>query len=147
MSAQPVVNGKVFSHASITVNVDGDDFFGVSSINYGSELDTSPVHGTGKQQVGVVQGQLKHTGDFEMPTLHGQRLRDKLGPGFMERLITVVVTYRETSISELLTDTVSAYVKKIDKGSQSGADPVKDKFELHVNSVLYNGLSPVAEEG
>ena len=76
-----------------------------------------------------------------------ERLRDKLGPGFMERLITVVVTYRETSISELLTDTVSAYIKKIDKGSQSGADPVKDKFELHVNSVLYNGLSPVAEEG
>lgn len=147
MSSQPVINGKLFAHASITVNVDGEDFFGVSSINYDSELEMTGVMGTGKQQVGVAVGGLKNSGDFEMPKSHAQRLRARLGPGYMEKLLSITVTFRETALSDLITDKVSAYIKKDGTSSSAGSDPVKDKFELHVNSILRNGLSPVAEEG
>jgi hypothetical protein len=146
VSSQPVINGQQYGHASVSVDIDGEVFFGVSSINYGSELETNPVHGTGHQQVGTVFGTLKHSGDMEMPKLHGARLRSKLGPGYMKKLCTITVTYREVAMSELHTDVISAYVKNDSTSSSAGGDPVKDKFELHPTNILRDGLSPVETE-
>lgn len=146
MSRGPVINGAHFSHASVTINVNGRDYFGVSAINYGSERETSPVHGTGPEQVGVVFGVVKHSSDMELYKKDAARLRRALGNGYSETLLTITVTYRETAISELHTDVISCYLKKEDLKSQQGSDPTKETFEFHTNSITRDGLSIAASE-
>lgn len=146
MSSGPAINGQLFAHASITANVDGENFFGITSINYGSEREAAAAFGTSPQQVGTVLGNVSHTGDFEMFKREAQRLRAKLGSGYLGKLFTFTVTYRETAISELITDEVTCCIKKDDTSSSTGGDPVKDKFELHVSNVIRNGIKAVEEE-
>lgn len=146
MSSQPAINSQLYAHASITANVDGDNFFGISSINYGSEREAAGAWGTSPQQVGTVLGNVTHTGDFEMHKREAQRLRAKLGNGYLGKVFTFTVTYRETSISELVTDVVTCCIKKDDTSSSTGGDPVKDKFELHVSQIRRNGVLCVEEE-
>lgn len=146
MSRQPVVNGAHFSHASVTSNINGRDYFGCSALNYGSERETSPVHGTGPEQVGVVFGVVKHSCDGEFYKKDAARIRRALGNGYSEVPITITVTYRETAISELHTDVISCYLKKEDLKSQQGSDPTKETLEFHVNSITRDGLSIAASE-
>lgn len=146
MSNQTTINRAQVSHASVTVNVDGEDFYGVSNIDYDSELATNPVHGTGHNQVGVTFGELKHNGSLEVLKETGARILAKLGTGYMKRLITITVVYRETAMSALHTDVLSAYIKKHSTKSQTGSDPVKDTFELHVNDIIRDGIRAVETE-
>lgn len=146
MSNQATINGKVFAHASITVAVGASKYFGVTSIDYESELETNPVHGTGANQVGAATGALKHTGNLEMLLQHAAKLRRALGQGYMEVPLVITVTYRETAISELHTDLLDCFIKKDGTSSQQGADPVKVKYELHVNQITRDGLVAVASE-
>lgn len=145
MSNQPTINGVHHTHCSVTVNVDGRDYYGVTALNYGSERETNAVHGTGPNQVGVALGPLKHTGDFEMLKKDGTRLRRALGNGYMERLLTITATFRETAMSELHTTVLSAFIKKDETKSSQGADPIKESFELHVNQIVRDGVIAVME--
>jgi hypothetical protein len=146
VSSQPAINGRVFGHASITANIDGETYVGIASINYGSEREIAGAFGTSPQQVGTVLGNVTHTGDFEVYKKEGQRLRARLGNGYLGKVFSFTVTYRETSESELITDEVTACIKKDDTSSSTGGDPVKDKFELHVSRVVRNGVLCVEEE-
>jgi uncharacterized protein with beta-barrel porin domain len=146
MSAQPTINRQEFTHVSLTVNVDGKDYFGVTDLSYGTERDTNPVHGTGANQVGVALGPVKHSASIEMVKTHANRLRRALGNGYMSKILTITGTWRETSMSELSTVVISAYVKKDDTKSTQGADPTKETLELHVNQIERDGIKAVEEE-
>lgn len=146
MSRKPAINGALHSHASVTVNCNGRDYYGCKSINYGSERAISPVHGTGPEQCGVVFGPVTHNGDIELYKSYAARLRKALGNGYSEVPLTITVTWRETAISELHTDVISAYYKKEDLKSTQGNEATTEAIEFHVNSIKRDGLSIVASE-
>lgn len=146
MSAQPTINGRQYTHVSLTVNINGRDYFGVSDVSYGTEREMAGVFGTGPNQVGVAAGPVKHTGSLEMYKLFAVRLRNALGNGYMEVPMIITASWRETSISELHTDVVDGFIKKDDTKSTQGADPTKETFEMHVNQITRDGLLAVMEE-
>ena len=142
----PTVNGAELSHGSITVNVNGRNYFGVKTLNYGSSREINPVHGTSPEQIGVVFGPVTHTGDMELYKRHAARLRRALGNGYSETLLTITLNGRETAIAELHTDVISAYLKKEDLKSQQGSDASTETLEFHVNLIKRDGLSIAATE-
>jgi hypothetical protein len=146
MSAQPTINGVKFTHCSLTVNVNGREYFGVNDLNYDSERETNGVFGTGPNQIGVALGPLKHSGSMEMVADYANRLRAAIGQGYMGVEITITATFRETAISTLHTVVLSAFIKKDSTKSSQGADPVKTTFDLHVNQVTRDGFVAVPEE-
>lgn len=146
MSRQTTINRQLFSHASVTVNVNGRDWFGVANLNFASERETAPAHGTGPNQVGVVFGPVKHSGDFEMYTEDAANFRDSLGDGYSEVPLTITASWRETAISRLHTAKISAFIKKDETKSQQGSEPAKNTFELHVNDIVRDGKRLVASE-
>lgn len=146
MSNQPTINRQEFTHVSLTVDVNGRKYFGVTDLSFGSERETNAVHGTGPNQIGVALGPLKHTGSMEMVKTHATRLRQAIGDGYMSKPIVITATWRETAMSELHTAVIDAFIKKDDTKSSQGADPVKETFELHVNQITRDGIKAVEEE-
>lgn len=146
MSAQPTINRQEYTHVSLTVNVNGQNYFGVTDLSFGSERDTNAVFGTGPNQVGVALGPVKHSASLEMVKTYAARLRRGIGDGYMSKPINITATWRENSMSEIHTAEISAFIKKDDTKSSQGADPTKETFELHVNQIVRDGLKVVEEE-
>ncbi len=146
MSAQPTINRQEFTHVSLTVNVGGQNFFGVTDLSFGSERETGPVHGTGPNQIGVALGPLKHSGSMEMVKTYANRLRRALGTGYMSKPLTITATWRESAMAEISTVVITAFIKKDDTKSTQGADPTKETLELHVSQIVRDGVLAVEEE-
>lgn len=69
MAEFPVVNGRHYSWASAEINIDGQVYTGITSINYKEELKPSLVEGTGVYPQGDTRGVYTCSADMEM-TLH-----------------------------------------------------------------------------
>lgn len=146
MSAQPTINGQHYTHVSVTCNIEGRDYYGVSDLSYGTERDTVAVFGTGPNQVGVALGPVKHSGSMEMVKLYADRLRAAIGDGYMSKPLTITVTFRESQMSVLSTTVLNVYIKKDDTKSTQGSDPTKETIEFHVNDITRNGLRAAEQE-
>jgi hypothetical protein len=142
----PVVNGRVYDFASTRFNVAGDFYKGVTAIDYGNALDPGEARGNSPVAMGTSLGQLKPDGSLEMHKASAQALIEALGDGYMGVTFNITSTYRENGMPTITDELVGVRIKKDRDSPKVGNEPPTVKFDLYVQVVLRNGVSPVPTE-
>lgn len=142
---QPTINGNLYSFASITVKVNGDDLVGFTEITYGDNLEIVKGHGsrTAKKARGRTQGAYQ----TDPVALKGHKdsidaLRNAFddGTGYIGGTeVEIVVQYEEPSLG-VVTDTIERcrWMKNSNSNTE-GADPTIDEVELDCLGIRWNG--------
>lgn len=147
----PFVNGNRCDYSSVVVDVAGDKFNGVKSINYGHGLDPGIVRGNRAQVIGTSRGKYDAEADIELYLAEYRAFIAKLAllggtrAGYMEVKFQALISFTEGPLSELITDKlVGVRVKKVEHNQSEGNEPITVKCQLHVMSVIEGGLLPMA---
>lgn len=146
----PIINGLMYSFASIEAFFNGFPVAGIVSINYKSSLKPGIARGTAATKMGRTIGDHDADCDFEMFVLDAMAFIGTLGAGgygFGVGEFIVTVGYQEIA-SEIplpvVVDTIiGGRVTELAASNQQGTDPTKRKFTVDVMDVLHNGVSIV----
>lgn len=95
MKFKPLINGRTYSWADITVNIMGIPVAGITSIRYADEQQMEDVYGAGANPVARGYGQISREGSI---TLHSEEVEALVNASPTGRLqdipeFTIVVAY------------------------------------------------------
>jgi hypothetical protein len=139
----PLVNGVYHAFASVEIKWDGTIYVGVKSVNYKQNLVPTKVRGAHAEPIGRTRGDLDADGDIELYLQQANQLLTAMGPGYMEKVIGVTVSYSENGLDTITDEIVSARIQEIDDSHSQGVDALTKKFTLNIMKVLYNGVEPL----
>lgn len=144
MATYPLINGNLFSFASVELTVDGRVFRGVKSVDYSQNLEPGEVRGTHAELLGRTRGDLKPSASMELFLEEANELLERLGNGFMERSFSGVVAYEEPGSGKIRTDElVGCRIKGTSDSHSQGTDGLTRKFDLSLQKVRYDGREPL----
>lgn len=142
----PLINGNYYSFASIECTINGITTADFKSINYNDKLERGVVKGTSAQALGRTMGDYTPTVSVELYRGSFERLKDKLGAGFMQVVFDVTVQYADDGQS-VITDTIQGCtIAGVDQSNSQGTDGSSVKLDLSViKPILWNGTSPIKQ--
>lgn len=136
----PDVNNRAYSYSSVEIDINGDIFTAVKSINYSDGMEPGELDGTAQHMLGRTAGKYKAECNFDMSLAEFELMKNKLGDGFMLKSFDIKVQYAENEDEQLVTDEIIGFrIKKADKSNASGPDPTMVKVEGHVIYIIHNG--------
>ena len=142
------VNGNQHSWGSITVKVDGDRFYGFTSIGFGDSRERVKAYGMGRAQ--APRGRSRGKYATEPVTLTGwkgsvQQLRQALadagdGESYGDTVFQIVVQYVEADDTPITVELEDCVFTKNTTSDEEGPDPLKDDIEVDCMRIRRNGL-------
>ncbi len=143
----PLINGLKYDYSSVELNIDGQVFGGVKSINYKWSLDPGVQRGTRAQKIGRSRGTYDADGSIEIYKVEYHAIISRLSRlgtrGYAETAFNIVVSYEE-NVTDVITDQlVGIRLKTGENGHQEGNDPLVVKCDLDIMYILENGLSAI----
>ncbi len=150
MSDEIRVNGNLHSWGSITVKVDGDRFFGFTSIGYSDSRERVKAYGMGRAQ--APRGRSRGKYATEPVTLAGakgsmQQLRKALadagGSGstsYGDTVFQIVVQYVEADDTPITDEIEDCVWVKNTASNEEGPDPLVDEIEIDCLRIRRNNL-------
>ncbi len=126
------INGHFYSFASIEPEVDGVVYEGVTAIEYAGGLTPGLMRGSRSQIEGRTPGEYATTGSMEMVRHMWDRLRDRLGPGWGRKTITIGVQYADEGQPVVSDTLVGVRLGETRNGGSEGPDALKTKIALHI---------------
>lgn len=148
MSDEIRVNGNQHSWGSITVKVDGDRFFGFTSIGYADSRERVKAYGMGRAQ--APRGRSRGKYATEPVTLAGwkgsvQQLRKALadagdGESYGDTVFQIVVQYVESDDTPITVELEDCVWTKNTTSEEEGPDPLKEEIEIDCMRIRRNGL-------
>src|SRR5262245_3632205 len=91
----PLINGRRYDFSSITLNAAGTKLTGFTSIKYSHKLTPKKVMGTHPQPIGRTRGEYEAQGSLTLYRQEMDELRTQLGPGYMEVIFDITVSYAD----------------------------------------------------
>lgn len=146
MTAQfPVINGRVHDFGQIEFVVDdGLLLIETRTINYNDNMNREKVHGANAQEIGTTRGQYLAGGNIALTKRGAQKLYDKLGPGFYDRIFDVRVKYRDSDGGGTIVDQLRGVsLNGSDNAHSQGPAALESTHELNVTLILWNGVTPI----
>jgi len=144
MPSYPEVNGLRPDYSSVEINASGRTIVGVKSISYGHGLEPGEVRGTGAQLNGRTRGQYKAKNcSMTLYRAEADELREALGAGYMERAFEIVIHIAERDQPTATDRLVGARIVDESDEMEEGSEALTTKFELHVMTVLKNGVAAI----
>ena len=141
----PDINGNRYGWSSIEIDIAGDVTFGLKDITYSNGLEPGEVRGNKSVKIGRTRGELKPEASLTMYKLEFLNLVRQLGPGFMEVVFNVGVSYADTNQPTTTATIVGARIKKHEDNPKQGNEPASVKVDLDIFIVLEDGISPVSD--
>jgi len=146
MSTNPLINGIVYDHSSIEINIKGVRYLQCSEINYKHSLEPGKLRGAAAKVLATTRGEYSAEGDFSLSKQDGQQLISDLGNGYMAKSFPIVLNYSEADM-DMITDRLQGCrITAVDAAS-SGTDATMLKFTIHVMNLLLNGIDATGEPG
>jgi hypothetical protein len=143
----PLINGQFYEFARLVISIDGEEYVGITAINYGSELMPGEARGVGPQRLGRTLGEHKAEADMEMLEPSWQALLAKLGKGFGAKIFEISVSYSASGDLPVVTDVLKGVrITKPGAALAQGPDPAKRKIALDINDVDYSGLGSIVPD-
>lgn len=144
----PTVRGRRYGYSSIEISLVSDNgaeiVVDIIDVGYSDALEEELVYGTDKAPVGRTPGQYA-PGDGTL-TLNKQAAAaflDRLGDGYMEKEIDIVVTYSDKDLP-LVTDTLErCRITNIDDSHSQGPGALTEAWTFKPMTVLRNGKTPL----
>lgn len=145
-SPKPVINGLVYDHSSIEININGARYLVVSEISYSQTLEPGKQRGAAAKVLGRTRGEYDAEGSVKMSKDDGLQLIKALGAGFMTKSFPIVCSYAEAG-QEPITDTLEGCRITKTEDSSSGTDALETTFSLHIMNLRLNGIDATGEKG
>lgn len=139
----PEVNNRTYSYASVEIDIDGEIFTAVKSINYNDGLEPGELRGTAVHALARTAGEYKAEASLELSLAEAKRLRTKMGNGYMLKAFPVTVQFTEDNEETHKHELVGCRMKKNDNSNAAGSDPTMEKIDLHVMYIKRDGLLPI----
>lgn len=142
------INGKVYAYDSITININGIPYEGVTEISYSDTCEPGILRGTSPFMRGRTRGMYEAESSVTMDKESFEIMKAALVAmglgGFMEAEFLINVVYREDV--RLITDTVEGCrIKHVENSHSAGnADGLVTKFDLSVYRIGWNGHYGIA---
>lgn len=144
-----LVNGHEYSFTSIRAGMGKLKGDLLSSVNYSDGLDGGKVVGGDGTTIGVTKGPYEADSSLEFHTRrHFQEFFDSLGPYPYEVFFPLVISYSESNVTPVITDTIPlCRIKKSSVDASKGNnEAIPVKVELIVGGViLWNGKPGVSQ--
>jgi hypothetical protein len=136
----PVINGHVYDHSSVEINIMGTIFTGVKEISYSDELEPGEARGTRPNALGFTVGEHKAEGSMTVYLADWRGMLQRMGNGWGKTPINITVNYTD-EFGDTITDRLrQVRISKREKSSSAGADPIEVKLDLKI-------LLPIEEDG
>lgn len=146
MSTNPLINGVVYDHSSIEINIKGVRFLQCTEIEYSDTLEPGKLRGAAAKVLATTRGEYSAEGSFSLSKQDGQQLISDLGQGFKAKSFPVTLNYAEAGM-DFITDTLrGCRITKVE-ASSSGTDATMLKFSIHIMNILWNGVDSTGEPG
>jgi hypothetical protein len=148
MADQIRVNGNQHSWGSIVCKIDGDRYFGFTSINYADKRERVKAYGMGRHQAPRGRSRGKYSTDpVKITGWKGsiQSLRDALaaksanGASYGDVEFEIVVQYIETGENPITVEIGRCVWVGNSSSEEEGADPLKEEIELDCMTIRRNG--------
>lgn len=148
MSDAVRVNGSQLSWGSISVKVNGDRFYGFTSIGYADSRERVKAYGMGRSH--APRGRSRGKYAVEPVTLTGwkssmQALRKALadagdGESYGDTICQIVVQYVEADDTPVTVELEDCVWSKNTTSEEEGPDPLKEDAEFDCMRIRRNGL-------
>lgn len=146
MASNPVINGVVYDHSSIDINIDGVRKLQISEISYSQTLEPGKLRGAAAKVLARTRGEYDAEGSFKISKAEGAEIVAALGNGFMTKSFTITCSYSEFG-QGILTDVLEGCrITKIEDSS-SGTDATMQTYSLHIMNLKLNGWDATGEPG
>ena len=142
------VNGNLYSWGSIEVKVDGERYFGFTSIGYSDSRERVKGYGMGRAQ--APRGRTRGKYSVEPVTLTGtkgsmQTLRKALadagdGESYGDTVFQIVVEYFESEENPITVELEDCVWTKNTTSEEEGPDPLTEDIEIDCMRIRRNGL-------
>ncbi len=143
------VNGNQHSWGSIIVKIDGDRYYGFTSIGYSDSRERVKAYGMGRHQ--APRGRSRGKYSVDPVTLKGwkgsvQALRDALaarssdGRSYGDVEFEIVVQYIEADDTPITVELERCVWTKNTTSEEEGPDPLSDEIEIDCMLIRRNGL-------
>jgi hypothetical protein len=149
--AFPTVRGRRYGHSSIEIAVvlpggAAEIFVEVAGVDYDDTLEEALVYGTNPAPLGRTRGQYNPgEASLSMTKQNADVLVDRLGDGFMEAEINVVVKYSDVGLP-VVTDTLElCRIVGLAQSSAAGPEAVMTEVKLKPMTILRNGHAPLVD--
>jgi len=143
----PKINGVVFDHSSVELNILNVLFYGVKSISYSHKLTPGKAKGNRAQVVGRTRGPYEAEGELELYRAEFDAmclLLSSRGKGIMEYSIPVIsVSFSENLIDVSQDKLIGVRLTSNEFTSTEGESPLTVKCKLDIMQLLPNGLPPI----
>lgn len=154
MADQVRINGNAHSWGSIIAKVDGERFYGFTSVAYGDKRERVKGYGMGRHQAPRSRSRGKYSTDpvklgGPKSTIHA--LREKLaalaadGTSYGDVEFLLVVQYVEAGVSggevPMTVEIERCVITANSTSDEEGSDPLKDEVEIDCMLIRRNGLT------
>lgn len=137
----PDINGVAYSFSSVTIKVNGTEYYGATSFNYDDGLEPGVVESHGMTTPAAhTAGKWSGNASIEFNRKDGLALINALGNGFGRRVFQITATYADDNQPTTIDDLPAVRIKKVTNSNQAGTDPSKMNFELQV-------MAPIKRNG
>jgi hypothetical protein len=143
------VNGAQISWGSLVVKVNGDRFYGFTSIDYGDKLEVAYAYGMGRHQMPRGRSRGKYVPDpvkLKGPKASCEALRQALAAGsptgtsYGVTEFEISVSYSESFEPPLSVDIGGCRYVGTKEAHAEGSEVLEDEIEISPMSIRRNGL-------
>lgn len=138
----PFINGVLYEKSSIEIKIDGLKYTGAKAIDYDEAVEPEAEYGTSPDVIGATRGKRVATGSVELYLPEFQRLLNKLGAGFYEKIFQITVSYEEPALGTIVDQLVNCRIKK-PAASMPDTGALTRKVDLFIFKILWNGVDGV----
>jgi len=143
------VNGNVLSWGSIEVKINGERYYGITSIGYADSRERVKAYGMGRAQ--APRGRSRGKYNVEPVTISGyktsiQEIRQALadagdGESYGDTVFEIVVQYFELDETPITVELERCVWGKNTTSEEENPDPLKEDVELDCMLIRRNGLT------
>lgn len=144
----PLINGNLYSFASVEIAVDGTNYAGITSIDYDDELKPGEARSNQAEIIGRTLGEHTSTASFEMMKSTWENVvmpalaLAGTGPDpsvFGTTYFNVNVNYAEQFAPTVMDVIEACRVMKVTNSHKQGSEALTVKVELSVQRISHGG--------
>jgi hypothetical protein len=149
MADQVRVNGNQISWSSAKLTIDGETFYGVTSIGYADSLEVAKAYGMGRHHAPRGRSAGKYSTEPLTMTMwksSAQELRAFLAArsptgSYGRAVVPIVLQYIEEDDSTITVEFEECRYVKATASNEEGAEALKEDVEFDVMLIRRNGLT------
>jgi hypothetical protein len=140
----PLIRGFRHGFASINIKfaLDSGKIIQMfcKSVNYGRTRSRSLVRGNHPDPIAKTRGENEYKCSVEMALAEYRLLTASIGPGYGDKIFSLLVTYGETGFDTVTDEILGCTIDDDDASNSQGPDPLMRKLDLAPLKILMGGV-------